>query len=162
MAKLSVLFTGIALILAAGCQPKVEMEMEAPVDVAAEKAAIRALLDGYVESVVNEDMEQYASKVAHDTAMVNFGGFGEPIVGWQALEGVMRGQNEALSDTKISVHDLAIHVGGDGTMGWATSLWDLKAVMGENPLDLGVRCTWVLEKRQGSWLIVHFHKSMAH
>jgi len=33
--------------------------------------------------------------------------------------------------------------------------------MGENLVSLPVRCTWLLEKREGGWVIVHFHKSVA-
>lgn len=148
-----VLFLGAALLLVAGCQPQVNIE--------AEKAHVKAVLDAYVTSVEAEDMELYAKNVAHDPEMVNFGGFGDPIIGWDALKKVMEGQNEALSQTKITVSDLAIHVAGDGNLAWATCLWDLRAMMGENPIQLPIRCTWVLEKREDQWTIVHFHKSMA-
>jgi len=130
------------------------------VDVDAEKAAVKAVLDSYVKSVIDEDMELYAENVAHDEAMVNFGGFGTPIIGWDALKQVMDGQNEALSGTKIDVSDMAVYVSGDGKLAWAVCLWKLTAMMGEEPIELPVRCTWVLEKREGRWLIVHFHKSM--
>jgi uncharacterized protein (TIGR02246 family) len=133
----------------------------AKVDVAAETAAVSAVLDSYVKAVENEDMEAYGKNVAHDAAMVNFGGFGDPIYGWAALEDVMEQQNAALSETHIDVSDLRIHISPDGTLAWATCLWTLGAKMGENPVTLPVRCTWVLEKREGSWVIVHFHKSMA-
>ena len=133
----------------------------APVDIEAEKAAITTVLNNYVKSVETEDMDFYASIVAHDTAMVNFGGFGAPIVGWDALKTVMEGQNETLSETKIEVSDVHIHVSGDGKSAWATCLWTLKAVMGESLIALPVRCTWVLEKSDNLWIITHFHKSMA-
>jgi uncharacterized protein (TIGR02246 family) len=130
------------------------------VDIEAETAAINALLVEYVKSVETEDIELYAKLVAHDTAMVNFGGFGRPIVGWDALKKVMEGQNEMLSETKIAVSGLQIHISADGKLAWATCLWDLKAMMAENPVELPIRCTWVLEKSEAGWMIVHFHKSM--
>lgn len=130
------------------------------VDVNAEKAAVKAVLDRYVKSVVDEDMELYGENVAHDEAMVNFGAFGAPIIGWEALKQVMEGQNEALSGVKIDVSDMAVHVSADGKLAWATCLWKLTAMMGEEPIELPVRCTWVLEKTEGRWTIVHFHKSL--
>ena len=133
----------------------------AKVDTAAETAAVSAVLDSYVKSVLDEDMATYSKNVAHDAAMVNFGGFGDPINGWAALEDVMEQQNAALSETHIDVSDLMIHVSPDGQLAWATCLWTLEAVMGEDPIALPLRCTWVLEKREGTWVIVHFHKSMA-
>jgi uncharacterized protein (TIGR02246 family) len=131
------------------------------VDVAAEKALIKSVLDNYVASIEKEDIDLYAKCVAQDADMVNFGAMGEPIVGLEALKKGIEDQNAALSDTKISVADTKIHVSEDGKLGWATYLWDLTAKMGENPLSLPVRCTWVLEKRQGAWVVVHFHKSVA-
>ena len=151
--KYCVLITGCALVALSVCaQPKI--------DVGVEKAAVKTLLDEYVKSVETENMELYAKLVAHDTAMVNFGGFGKPIIGWGALKIVMEGQNEMLSDTKIEVSGLQIHVSTDGKFAWATCLWSLKAMMAENPVELPIRCTWVMEKHATGWVIVHFHKSM--
>ena len=130
------------------------------VDLDAEKAAVKAVLDSYVKSVMGEDMELYAENVAHDEAMVNFGAFGAPIIGWEVLRQVMDAQNEILSGTKIDVSDVVIHVSGDGKLAWATCSWKLTAMLGEEPIELPIRCTWVLEKREDRWLIVHFHKSM--
>ena len=70
------------------------------VDIDAETAAVNTLLEEYVKSVETENMDAYARLVAHDTTMINFGGFGKPIVGWDALKKVMEGQNEMLSETE--------------------------------------------------------------
>lgn len=130
------------------------------IDLDAEKTAVKAILDSYVKSIMDEDMELYAENIAHDEAMVNFGAFGAPIIGWEALKQVMDAQNETLSETKIDVSDVTIHVSGDGKLAWATCLWKLTAMLGEEPIEFPIRCTWVLEKREDRWLIVHFHKSM--
>jgi ketosteroid isomerase-like protein len=106
-------------------------------------------------------MEDYAANIVQDSLMVNFGAMGDPIIGWRALKEVMEGQNAALSETTIDVRDLRIHVAPSGQFAWATCLWDLKAKMGEEPLQLPVRCTWVLEKQANGWKIIHFHKSVA-
>lgn len=141
------------LILIIGCQQ--------PMDTAAEKSAIKSVLDRYVTSVETEDMDLYGKIVAHEATMVNFGTDGPPIVGWEALQKVMVDQNAALSQTKISVSDVSIVVPLTGKTAWATSLWNFKAMMGDKPIQLPVRCTWILEKRADSWVIVHFHKSVA-
>lgn len=153
MNKSFIFFLGLALILIMGCQPRVDIE--------AEREEVNAVLDAYVTSVETEDMELYGKNVAHDPEMVNFGGFGDPIVGWDALKKAMEGQNSALSQTKITVSDLAIHISDTGKLAWATCLWDFKGMVGENPIELPVRCTWILEKRENRWIILHFHKSMA-
>ncbi len=132
---------------------------EVVVDVNAEAAAVSAVLDSYVKAVLYEDMELYGKNVAHDETMVNFGGFGGPINGWTALQELMQQQNASLSDTKIDVSDLKIHVSPDGRLAWATCLWTLTATVGEDRVELPLRCTWILEKRENQWVIVHFHKS---
>jgi len=152
MRKISVLIFALVFIFAMACQQKVNIESE--------KAAIKAVLDNYVASVENEDMELYAKNMAHDSDMVNFGTSEDPIIGWDALKKIMEDQNAALSQTKINVTNMAIHVSETGKLAWATCLWDLKAMMGENPIELPVRCTWILEKRGNDWVIVHFHKSI--
>jgi len=153
MLKLSIILTGIVFMLTMSCQQKV--------DIQAEKTAIQSVLDDYVKSVENEDMELYGKTVAHDTAMVNFGTFGQPIVGWAALEKVIAEQNKALSQTTITVSNVKIEVAKSGKFAWATSQWNFKAVMGDKPLELPVRCTWILEKQKDGWVIIHFHKSVA-
>ena len=154
MNRVAVALMVTALALFVSCGPQ-------KADIEAEKSQVKTVLDNYVKAVETEDMELYASQMAHEPMMMNFGGFGGPIVGWEALNEVMKGQNQALSETKIAVSDLAIHVSEDGKLAWATCLWNLKAMMGENPVELPIRCTWVLEKRDNQWQIVHFHKSMA-
>jgi len=139
-----------------GCQKALP-----PVDIEAEKSLIKSVLDNYVAGVEKEDMDLYGKCVAQDPDMVNFGAMGEPVIGWEALKQVMEGQNAALSETQIDVADLKIHVSADAKLGWGTCLWNLAAKMGENPISLPVRCTWVLEKRDGAWTIVHFHKSVS-
>ena len=88
--------------------------------------------------------------------MVNFGAFGEPIVGWESLQELMKGQNEALSETKITASDVSIKLSPSGKFARATSLWNFKAVMGETPVEWPVRCTWILEKQKNDWVIIHF------
>lgn len=149
------LVTACTWALAAGCTQQVAIDTEA------ERTAVKTVLDDYVKSVEAEDMRLYAQNVRHDSVMVNFGAFGGPIVGWAALEEVINGQNEALADVKIDVSDMKVHVSSDGKMAWATTLWTFSGNTPDGSIELPVRCTWVLEKEQAGWKIVHFHKSIA-
>jgi ketosteroid isomerase-like protein len=144
----------LMLTAVVGCKP------QPAVDIDAEVAAINTLLGEYVKSVEMENMELYAKIVSHDTTMINFGAFGKPIKGWDGLVKVMEGQNELLSDTKITVGDLKVYVSAGGKMAWARCLWTLKAKMADNPVELPIRCTWAFEKGDAGWMIVHFHKSL--
>ena len=127
----------------------------------AEKSAVKSVLDRYIASVEDADIELYAKNVAHDPDMVNFGtDASEHIVGWPALREAIEAQNAALSGTKITQRDVTINVSPEGRFAWATSLWDFKATMGGQAIELPARCTWILEKREAGWKIVHFHKSV--
>lgn len=145
------LISGVLLITS--CQPKVNLE--------AEKEQVKAVLDSYITSIETENMELYSKVMTHDQDMVNYGTSGAPIIGWDALKKVIEDQNSALSQTKITVSDLAIHVSDNGKFAWATCLWNFKAMIGDKLLELPVRCTWILEKGGNGWVIVHFHKSVA-
>jgi hypothetical protein len=153
MKRFVVLLVCLALVLAVGCRRRV--------DVAAETTAVTGVLENYILAIEKEDMELYGNVVAHDPAMVNYGTFGPPIVGWDALRKVIEDQNLALSETKITASDVSVKVSPSGSWAWATSLWAFKTMMGGKLLTLPVRCTWILEKRDSRWVIVHFHKSVA-
>ncbi len=144
----------LVIWLLVGCQtvPKV--------DVAAEKNAIALVLDNYVKSLENQDLELFSGNLAHDSSMINFEISGPPIVGWNDLEKFMQDRKAVVSDVTIEPRDTEINLAACGTAAWATSLWNLKATVDGEFEEYSVRCTWVLEKRQGMWLIVHFHKSM--
>jgi len=153
MERASVIFIITALTLMTGCQKAV--------DTAAEKSAIKAVLDTYIRSIENEDIELYARIFVHDSDMVNFGSAAtQRIVGWDALRKVIDAQNALLSGTKIPQSDVSINVSPEGRFAWATSLWNFKATIGAQAIELPVRCTWILEKRDKDWKIVHFHKSV--
>lgn len=145
--------TIIAAIGLAGCGHTV--------DPTAERAAIADVLKAYVAAVEAEDWDAYSKVVSHGLHDVNFGAFGEPIVGWAALESVIQAQFQTLSDVAVDVSDLRVSVSPAGDIAWATSQWVFKAAMGSTPLDLKLRCSWVLDKVQGKWQVVHFHKSIA-
>jgi len=149
----SILTVAFCACIGAACQPAVDVESV--------EAEVRAVLDRYITCVEQEDMEHYAQIVAHDADMTNFGAFGGPIIGWTSLQEVMEGQNAMLDAIHIDQSDVKVHVLASGKDAWATSLWQFKATAGEAPLDLPVRCTWQLERRDGNWQIVHFHKSIA-
>jgi len=153
MKHLSIIFIITTLTLVLGCQKVVDIE--------AEKSAVKVVLDNYIISIENEDIELYGKIFVQDPDMVNFGtGANERIVGWETLKKVIEDQNAALSETKITQSDVTINASADGQFAWATSLWKFKATMEGQAMELPVRCSWILEKRSNDWKIVHFHKSV--
>ena len=153
MKHLSIILIITILTLVMGCQKAVDIE--------AEKSAVKVVLDSYIKSIENEDIELYGKIFVHDPNMVNFGtGANERIIGWDTLEKAIIAQNAALTETKIAQSDVTINLSTDGKFAWTTSLWNFKAKMDTQVMQLPVRCSWILEKQVNDWKIVHFHKSV--
>ena len=153
MRRILTLFAVVCLVAGPACSRR------APAT--SDEAAVRAVLSRYVTSLEHEDLDLYAQLVASDPVMVNFGAFGDPILGWDGLKDAMEKQNRAYDETRITVRDVRVHVISSAGIAWATSLWDFTTTSGGREMHLPVRCSWVLEKRGGAWVIVHFHKSVA-
>jgi uncharacterized protein (TIGR02246 family) len=152
MKTVSVIALGMVLALMVACRSGVDQETE--------REKIKSVLDSYITSIETENIDLYAKILSHDQDMTNFGTSEPPIVGWDSLRKIIEDQNAALSQTKIVASDLAIHISKEGDFAWETDLWDFRAMMGEQAIQLPVRCSWVLEKRDGQWVITHFHKSV--
>lgn len=125
-----------------------------------EHVAIKAGIEAWITAVEGRDIHLLPQVVTQAVDSVWIGaGAGEWLVGYEALEQAMQAQNAALEDIHIQVSDEIIHVSLQGDMAWATNQWIFNARLGDQSLAMPLRCTWVLEKRQDRWLIVHFHKS---
>jgi len=123
--------------------------------------AVKAALDLWTTGVQNKDMATISKAVVHDDDMVWIGGNKrEWIIGYDALERAMEGQNSALDHIRIEVSDETIHVSADRLFAWATSQWKFCAQAGGQLIEIPLRTTWILEKRKPGWVIVHFHKSV--
>ena len=132
----------------------------ATVAVDVEAAAVAETIHRYIEAVEKRDLVTYATVVAHDDDLAWYGSMPGQIVGWGEVEGVIHGMFDALSEIEITQTDLRIHLSADRSLAWATCLWDFRARMGDQPVVEPTRCTWVLERRDAGWVIVHWHKSI--
>jgi ketosteroid isomerase-like protein len=126
-----------------------------------ERTSVKATLDALIRAVEGRSLDGLPGVVAQDPDLVWIGtGEGEWIVGYDALEEVMRAQNEALEYIRISVSEETIHLSPSEQVAWATNRWVFKARMAGEELELPLRCTWVAEKRDAGWVLVHSHKSV--
>jgi ketosteroid isomerase-like protein len=132
----------------------------ATVAVDVEAAAVAEAIHRYIEAVEERDLAKYATVVAHDDDLAWSGSMPGQIVGWGEVEDVIRGMFDALSDIQITQTDLRTHFSSDRSLAWATCLWDFRARMGDQPVIEPTRCTWVLERCDADWVIVHWHKSV--
>jgi ketosteroid isomerase-like protein len=127
-----------------------------------ERTSVKAALDAFVRAVERHDLDGLSGLVAQDPDLVWIGtGEDEWIVGYEDLKEAIRAQNEALDYIRISVSEETIHLSLSKQVAWATNRWVFRArMMGGEELALPLRCTWVAEKRDGGWVLVHSHKSV--
>lgn len=132
-------------------------------DSASEKKAVKAVIDNYAKSWITEDIELYSSTVVHDESLIHVGGSQvlNWIEGWTELEEIIIDQNQSFNDTEIEETKTWVNLSQSGEFAWAVTLWDLTTTLNDRTkCFLPLRCTWILEKMNGSWGIVHFHKSI--
>jgi ketosteroid isomerase-like protein len=125
-----------------------------------DELAVADTIQRYVETVEAEDLTRYATIVAHDDDLAWYGSMPGQINGWGELQPLIREMFEGLSDFRITQTDLRVHLSPDRQVAWATCLWDFRARAGDQEVVEPTRCTWVLERRDAGWVIVHFHKSI--
>jgi len=107
------------------------------------------------------DLDLIARIVAPDEDTVWIGaGAGERLEGWTALRTALEAQDAALSSIRIEASNVRVRLLAGGASALATSQWMFAAQMAEQKLAFPLRCTWVLEKRGDTWLLLHFHKSV--
>ena len=152
------LFTTLILFLLIimGCKQTVT-------DITFEKKAVKEVIENYAKSWITEDIELYSSTVMHDESLIHVGGSQALnwIEGWTELKEIINNQNQSLNDTDIDETTSWINFSQSGKFAWAVTLWDLTTTLNDGTkCFLPLRCTWILEKKNGSWIIVHFHKSI--
>jgi uncharacterized protein (TIGR02246 family) len=131
------------------------------VDLGAEKAKVKIVVDQFEQVWETEDMDLFSKIMAHDADMVNFGSDApEHFIGWEGLKTAVEQMFPALENTKITVRDQVIKVHPSGHLAWFSQFWDWELLMGGQPARLEYRFTGVLEKRNGNWVFVQFHNSV--
>ena len=143
----------VAILAISGCAEKVDIE--------AEKARVQSVLEQWVQADETEDMEMVSKIFAHDTDMVTFGtNAAERWVGWEALKEAYQKLLESIEDIDISARDQVIKVHDSGKVAWFSLIEDLNFVAQGESVNMEMRVTGVLEKRDGNWVIVQAHFSV--
>ena len=154
MKRLFALLFGAALLGMSGCPQTVDIE--------AERAKVKSVVDQFEQVWETEDMELFSRIMAHDADMVNYGtDAAEYFVGWEALKESAQKMFPSFENIKLTVKDQVIKVHPSGNVAWFSEIadWDL-VVEGKPVRSEGCRFTGVLEKRNGNWVFVQFHNSV--
>ena len=154
MKGLLALFFGAAFLVTSGCTQKVDLE--------AEKARVKTVVDQFEQVWETDDMELFSRIIAHDADMVNYGtDAAEHFVGWAPLREAVDQMFSAFENTNLTVKNQVIKVHPSGNVAWFSELCDWDLVAEGQPVHLeGCRFTGVLEKRNDNWVFVQFHNSV--
>jgi ketosteroid isomerase-like protein len=149
-----ILIAAIIFLAMSACTQKVDLE--------AEKAKVKTVIDQNLQMLVTEDMELLSKIYAHDDDMVIFGtDTAEHLVGWEAIKKLMQKQFAGSETKKVSARDEVIKVHNSGEVAWFSAILDWDVIAGGQPVRLeGVRGTSVFEKRNGNWVFVQAHLSV--
>ena len=123
-----------------------------------EAARIEQWLTAYDAAFNAKDLEKLASFYHPDVTIYEGGGIDN---GWADYRDTHLGPElKAFENLQFGHTDRKIHVLGDGTTAYVTSVYSIKAKMGERMLDSGGLETLVLIKdASGAWKIRHTHTS---
>ncbi|NNM03820.1 MAG: nuclear transport factor 2 family protein [Gemmatimonadetes bacterium] len=156
----SLFFT--ASLLAASCAPASEPANETPpVDLSAEEAAARAVVNMWEQMWLEEDIALFDAAFSQDSDMVIFGtDAAEYWVGHDTARESLAFQLEVFEDTESTVRNQVVKVHDSGEVAWFTEMMDLEVTSGEDRAELTVWFSGVLEKKDDGWKIVQFHASV--
>jgi ketosteroid isomerase-like protein len=164
MKKLLCIIPSVFLLaMITGCQRKAAEPAPAvpAVDIAAEKALIMSVIDEYAKSNEAEDIEVISRIFAHDDDMVTFGtDAAEYWVGYEPFRQATIKQFEAVDSGKATFTDVRIKVHKSGEVAWLTGFVRFTGNSAAQPFNVTARLTYVLEKRDGRWIVVHTHASI--
>lgn len=120
--------------------------------------AIERWLDGYDAAFLAKDLAKLGSFYHPDVTIYEGGGINN---GWADYRDHHLGPElKAFENLEFGHTERKVQVLGDGTTAYVTSLYFIKAKMGERTLDSGGLETLVLLKgTDGAWKIRHSHTS---
>ncbi len=104
------------------------------------------------------DIEKLHKDYADDVSIVN-GSWAPPILGWTNYLAVYQQQRARMQQVRMDRTNTYIKV--SGTMAWACYQWDFAGVVDGQQTESQGQTSLVLEKRNGGWVVVHNHTSLA-
>ncbi len=136
---------------------------EAPaVDLAAEEAAVTAVVNQFGEMWESEDLESAGRIFAQGPDLRVFGTDAAEIwVGYDMFATSLEDQFVAYEDTEVRARDLEVTVHASGQTAWFRELADWHVTVDGERMEVNdLRVTGVLEKRYSGWIIVQLHVSV--
>ena len=115
------------LCLTFSCQKGEEVAEEPVVDVEAEKAKVKTVLDEWINAFETENMELLSKVMSHDPDTVAIGtDTGEYFIGWEAFKESQQRWFDTTDTAEISARNLTIKVHKSGEVAWFSQFLDWK------------------------------------
>jgi uncharacterized protein (TIGR02246 family) len=122
---------------------------------------VREIINRYLGAYVERNMEAMETTMAHDDTMLGIGtDENEYWQGWNAIKAAKEKQLRALTETNFRRGTTLINFSTDGNVAWFAEELMGDFCVGEEKTTCHLRFTGVVEKRDGKWTIVQFHRSM--
>lgn len=134
-------------------------------DLQDEKAVIATVIRNNIMWALTKDVAMQKDTMAHDEDLFYFWtGSTHTVSGWKAHEKLFdQWLDPRFRAVRTEVRDLRIHLSRSGEVAWySATLDDVVEWEGKiGPFGEDLRWTGVLEKREGRWVIVQMHASLA-
>jgi uncharacterized protein (TIGR02246 family) len=130
----------------------------APVVAQPDDAAIDTAISEMLGAWQLGDAERMHTYYADDALVVS-DGWEAPISGWASYQAAYQTQRAHIQSVRMERTNTAIKVTGDSA--WATYQWEFSGMVDNSPARARGHSTLVFAKRDGHWLIVLNHTSLA-
>jgi ketosteroid isomerase-like protein len=104
------------------------------------------------------DADKLHKDYADDVVVVN-GQWAPPTMGWTSYLAIYQSQRARMMQVRMDRSNTYIKV--SGTIGWACYQWEFAGIVDGQQTESHGQTTVVMEKRDGHWLIVLNHTSLA-
>lgn len=155
--KRALLISMVLMLALSACK----QEEKTVCDPAAEKEAIRLVLQKYIIANEARNISMIGDLWANDTMVLSLGTDRHDVFkGFEAVKEKFTEQFERFENTFISARDIEIYVHPECRTGWFSEVLQYNYTHGDKAVEYpDLRFTGFLEKRADKWVIVQTHLS---
>jgi len=158
---LAILLASCAYSIAESRNENAHHKAKPSIDVDAEKEAVKAVLERYIQAFQTRNKQEVAEVYAHDDDLIVFGSNpSDRRVGWKMTQAYIEKYFSSVDRIEIKLKDQRIKVHRSGEAAWFSEVLHWREIeQGKSFVIDGLRITGVLEKRDGRWFVVQLHAS---
>ncbi len=166
MARISYTINLIVIVALIGALGSKSVRATAPVgagmddSAASEAKQVSETFYRYMQAYEKKDMETLSQSFARDEKLTAF--WPDPsnpfrIEGWKEMRKSLEGYLPAIGSMAINIRQPMVQV--YGRLAIVTCHWSFSGVVGAKPQMGSGRGSYVFEKRDGAWVMIHLHES---